>query len=317
MCFNKITFYQFKKHLIVFGGFHDNPLRGESKYFNDVHAFDIQEMKWKKLEISGVKPPSPRSGSNMFATSDGRIVIYGGYCKEKIKSKVASGKKSNVGDSSKEVGKTLDDMFLLVPDKHDDTLSKWRWHNVKQTGNRPNPRSGIASTPLPNSNKAYFFGGVNDEVNSNDSDDDDDMRQGNFYSDLYLCTIDNEKATWQKIELSGIKEDTLDKKKRRGNAKDASSGPCENAGENDICDEDKTGEEGAIDEETTSRIQGLELDGDKTKVIGDGIDESKSSVRVVEDGAFTISSTIIHSNSEITKEQSSTVDSDMKSKGIY
>jgi len=186
---------------------------------------------------------------------------------------------------------------------------------VKHGGNRPNPRSGIASTPLPNSNKAYFFGGVNDEVNSNDSDDDDDMRQGNFYSDLYLCTIDNEKATWQKIELSGIKEDTLDKKKRRGNAKDASSGPCENAGENDICDEDKTGEEGAIDEETTSRIQGLELDGDKTKVIGDGIDESKSSVRVVEDGAFTISSTIIHSNSEITTEQSSTVVSDMKSKG--
>ena len=83
-----------KRHLIVFGGFHDNPLRGGcAKYFNDVHAFDTQEMRWKKLEITGVKAPSTRSGCNMFALSDGRIIVYGGYCKENIKNKAGSGKK--------------------------------------------------------------------------------------------------------------------------------------------------------------------------------------------------------------------------------
>ena len=38
-----------RRHLVVFGGFHDN-LR-ECKYFNDVHAFDMDNMKWKKLEV--------------------------------------------------------------------------------------------------------------------------------------------------------------------------------------------------------------------------------------------------------------------------
>ena len=269
-------------------------------------------MKWKKLEISGVKPPSPRSGSNMFSTADGRIVIYGGYCKEKVKSKVAVGKK---GDSSKEVGKTLDDMFLLVPDKHDDTLTKWRWFNVKQTGSRPNPRSGIASTPVPNSNKAFFFGGVNDTADDNDSDEDDDMRQGNFYSDLYTCSIDNEKATWQKIELTGVKEETTERKKRRGNTKETNSDTfAEDDNENSCDEENHDANQAAEDEETASRIQHLKLKENESKE--DGNDESKSSVRVVEDGAFTISSTIIHSNSNSSKEVDANTDQDINLKGI-
>ena len=44
----------------------------------------------------------------MYALPDGRIVVYGGYCKEKIK-----GPKSK---NSKEKGKILTDMFVLVPD---------------------------------------------------------------------------------------------------------------------------------------------------------------------------------------------------------
>ena len=274
-------------------------------------------MKWKKLEITGVKPPSPRSGSNMFATSDGRIVIYGGYCKEKVKSKVTSGKKNNVSDSSKEVGRTLDDMFLLVPDKHDETLTKWRWFNVKQTGNRPNPRSGIASTPVPNSNKAFFFGGVNDENNSNDSDDDDDdMRQGNFYSDLYVCNIDNEKATWQKIELTGIKEDATEKKKRRGNdAKGTNSDTIDGDVDENSCDENISSEGVTIEDETTSKIEQLEIKEIDSKTQKEETENSQSSVRVVEDGAFTISSTVIHYDSNSSKETKGTGDSATSSKG--
>ena len=44
----------------------------------------------------------------MFALPDNRIVVYGGYCKEKIK-----GPKSK---KSPEKGKIMTDMFLLVPD---------------------------------------------------------------------------------------------------------------------------------------------------------------------------------------------------------
>lgn len=296
-------------------------MRGESKYFNDVHSFDTQEMKWKKIEISGVKPPAPRSGSNMFTTADGRIVIYGGYCKEKVKTKVTTGKKGGGSDSSKEVGKTLDDMFLLAPDKHDESLTKWRWHNVKQTGTRPNPRSGISCAALPNSCKAFFFGGVNDESNDNnlsDDEDEDDMRQGNFYSDLYTCLIENEKATWQKVELTGLKDDVVgEKKRRRGDAKLKKSDEDDNKNDSDLSDvsERETDEhdENSIELEAANKIELLEIESGEKNLKDEGqTDQSGSSVRVVEDGAFTISSTIIHGTSEKDKETKAIAKSDVE-----
>ena len=66
---------------MIFGGFHDN-LR-DSKYFNDVHAFDLEDRQWKKLEVVG-KAPEARSASNCFALADGRIVVYGGFAKVKV-----------------------------------------------------------------------------------------------------------------------------------------------------------------------------------------------------------------------------------------
>ena len=291
-------------------------MRGESKYFNDVHAFDLQEMVWKKLEISGVKPPSPRSGCNLFVTLDGRIVLYGGYCKEKVKTKVTTGKKG--GDSAKEVGKTLDDMFLLVPDKHDETLTKWRWHNVKQTGNKPNPRSGISSVAVPNSNKALFFGGVNDEENGNhisDDEEDDEMRQGNFYSDLYSCLIENEKATWQKIEMCGTKTDPSEKKRRRGAAKEKDSG--KNEKHDDDGESSEETDEDSENEEAAARIERLAINSNgDLKEDNHNTGQDCTSVRVVEDGAFTISSTIVHSTSEQSKPKQIANENENSSRGI-
>lgn len=92
-----------RRHLVVFGGFHDN-LR-DCKYFNDVHAFDLDAMRWKKLEVTGT-PPGPRSACSMFVLTDGRVVVFGGYCKNKTK-------------KDAEEGVTYSDMFVLTPD------SKW------------------------------------------------------------------------------------------------------------------------------------------------------------------------------------------------
>jgi hypothetical protein len=50
----------------------------------------------------------------VYALPDGRIVVFGGYCKEKIK-----GPKSQ---KSPEKGKILTDMFLLVPDSNNFTI---------------------------------------------------------------------------------------------------------------------------------------------------------------------------------------------------
>lgn len=89
-----------KKQLLVFGGFHDN-LR-DYKYYNDIYSFNTETYKWVKLEPSGT-PPSPRSGCCMVATNDGKILIYGGYSKEKVKKDL-------------DKGHVFNDAFMLTPD---------------------------------------------------------------------------------------------------------------------------------------------------------------------------------------------------------
>lgn len=89
-----------KKQLIIFGGYHDN-LR-DYKYFNDVYFFNTETYKWLKIEPSGLAP-APRSGCCMTALADGKILIYGGYSKEKVKKDV-------------DKGHIYNDAFLLIPD---------------------------------------------------------------------------------------------------------------------------------------------------------------------------------------------------------
>lgn len=89
-----------KKQIFVFGGYHDN-LR-EYKYFNDVYMFNLENYTWVKIEPSGTLPAA-RSGCNMAALNDGRIIISGGYSKEKVKKDV-------------DKGHVYSDMFALTPD---------------------------------------------------------------------------------------------------------------------------------------------------------------------------------------------------------
>ena len=58
--------------------------------------------------------------------------------------------------------------FPFLSTESDETLSKWRWHNVKKVGMTPCPRSGISSVGVPGTNKVLFFGGVQD-VEENDA----------------------------------------------------------------------------------------------------------------------------------------------------
>ncbi|XP_050514767.1 kelch domain-containing protein 4 isoform X2 [Diabrotica virgifera virgifera] len=88
-----------KKQIFVFGGFHDN-LR-DCKYFNDIYSFDIETYKWTKIEPLGT-PPQSRSSCCMIGLNDGKILIYGGYSKEKLKKDL-------------EKGHVYSDAFLLTP----------------------------------------------------------------------------------------------------------------------------------------------------------------------------------------------------------
>jgi len=192
------------RYLVVFGGFHDN-LR-ECKYFNDLHAFDLETRSWAKLSTVGPEP-SPRSACQFFPTGDGRLVVFGGYCKMKVK-------------KEREKGVVHQDMFLLSQEKHDETGTKWRWQAVKQVGQRPTPRSGLCSA-VGKDDRVYMFGGVNDEEKEDEDDDDsDDEGQGNFFNELYSVVVEGERATWHLVSLTGKKDKEVGEKKKRRKVKE-------------------------------------------------------------------------------------------------
>ncbi|XP_044732387.1 kelch domain-containing protein 4 [Chrysoperla carnea] len=219
-----------KKQIIVFGGFHDN-LR-DYKYFNDVYAFNLETYQWTKLDISGIAPP-PRSGCNMVPLPDGKIAIFGGYSRTKLKKDVDKGQVHN-------------DFYLLTPDKHDTTGTKWKFISSKQGGIKISPRCSMPITCAPN-NKAYTFGGVFD-VEENEED-----LSGKFFNDLHC--LDLEKLVWRTITLNK----KSDKPKRRRKDKGEGENSDESGDEED---------EMEVDEETAPKETTIADDGIFTVKIG-------------------------------------------------
>jgi len=281
-----------KRHLVLFGGFHDSFSGDHTKYFNDVGVFDTDTREWKKIEITNAgskSAPCPRSGCVMFPLPDGRgVVIYGGFTKEPAPTQAASGGGKKSGKKKEEeVGRTLSDMFILAPDKHDSTMTKWRWFSVKQTGHKPaQARSGMSCAPVANSNRAFVFGGVQDVAKdggggAGGGDDSDGYEDAEFFNDIYTIQVDsNEKAAWQKVELSGkrTEEEAVKKSRRR-----AGGGT----------EEDK---EVAEEEDLKGDMEGMSIaaqpGGQELKSEDSEPTEDEGTTKVVESGAFTISSTI-------------------------
>lgn len=174
-----------KRNLVVFGGFYD--VGRDYKYFNDVYLFSLDTYKWKQLEVTGV-PPAPRSACQIAPLNDGRVVVYGGFSKVHVK-------------KDADQGTTHSDMFLLTPDKHDETGNKWKWVTVKQRGLVPSSRCGFTMIAAGN-DIAYMFGGVYDEDEDlDDSGDEDADEDSSFFNDLYK--LDMDKGTWYKVHLTG------------------------------------------------------------------------------------------------------------------
>ena len=193
-----------KRQLIVFGGFHDN-LR-DYKYYNDAHIFNLETYVWQKIELTGI-PPLPRSGCIILPTPESKLLVYGGYSKERVKKDV-------------DKGCVHHDMFLMTPEKNDETGLKWKWVSAKQSGIKMSPRCS-ASAVLVQPNLAYLFGGVFDE------EDEDEELHGTFYNDL--MALDLEKLQWHEASLCGKKD--VSARRRRRKAKE--DGEQEDGNENE------------------------------------------------------------------------------------
>ncbi|GFS88950.1 kelch domain-containing protein 4 [Nephila pilipes] len=175
------------KQIVIFGGFRETI--HDYKYYNDLYVFDLETYTWNKIEAVG-KIPSFRSGCLFTSLVDGRMLLYGGYTKEKVKK-----------DADKGISHS-DMYYLQVDDKS--VPHRWKWSQVKPSGIPPSIRCGISMAVAPN-NLAYVFGGVHDE-------DIDDNLNSMFHNDLYVLEL--EKGRWLPVTLHG-KSSRITRKKRR------------------------------------------------------------------------------------------------------
>lgn len=181
-----------KKKLFIFGGFHDNVR--DFKYYNDLYIFNLNDYEWIKIDLIG-SIPSPRSGCVVLPVGENKILVYSGYSKQRVKKDV-------------DKGQAHTDMFVLSQDKHDKSGLKWKSFMIKQTGIKFDPRCS-ASGILVQPNLAYVFGGVYDD----DNDDDTEELRGTFFNDLFA--LDIEKCQWRSVNLSGTKDPSVRRRRRR------------------------------------------------------------------------------------------------------
>lgn len=81
-----------RNYIVLFGGFYE--AFRDTKWYNDLYLFSLQEMKWTKIEYPPLaQAPKARSGCQMalHAASDS-VYVYGGYSKMKIAGQKAEGK---------------------------------------------------------------------------------------------------------------------------------------------------------------------------------------------------------------------------------
>jgi len=265
-----------KKLLIVFGGFHE--VHDTFKYYNDVHAFSLESYQWVKLEISGTAP-TPRSGCQMTINKQGKIVIYGGYSKSKVKKDV-------------EKGIVHTDMFFLAPqekpesaesDESAKTPLKWKWVQVRQSGDRPSPRSGFSLlpfSPAPSGfgfGRALLYGGVCDD------EEDEETLESVFYNDMY--TVDLENGKWYELYLKGEKAANGDAKKsrRRKAGGDAKKDEVDAEDREEELDEEEDEMEEEEKGDLAAKKPKIDEDGEKTA------EQPSVSNQIFDDGIFTVS----------------------------
>lgn len=234
----------YKNFLVMFGGFYDNNT-GDTKYFNDMYKFDLDNLQWKMVaNLSSAQSPTPRSGVQMVVYGDS-LFVYGGYSKVKSSIKGIA-----------ERGVVHNEMWRF-------DLRSEKWELIKKSGAAPSPRSGFSCAV--HNKKMLIFGGVfdNESKSTNqstskaikpakskkkgeDSDEewedvDDDM-SSQFFNDMYAFHLDKQK--WYPVQFKHDESKKLSKKSAKHEYESES-------------DEDFESEEESSDTETVPQKQAI------------------------------------------------------------
>jgi len=224
-----------RRKVILFGGFYD--VGTETRYFNDIWAFDVDTEKWTKLEpknaLSG-NVPAPRSGCVTGVHGDYFYVLRGYSLEKKTKDSAPKG-----------VVHTDAWVFNLV---------ELTWEKIKTPGKSPSIRSGMSG--VVDRTRILTFGGVFDEETK------DDMKSL-FYGDMFQFHMDSRR--WFPLALNRKK-----KQKTSNEEADDDSNETKQTDANELDDDDE--QQGTEKDNTGAGKQGDDEDeGDED----DGQDKKK------------------------------------------
>lgn len=164
-----------KHYMILFGGFFE-ALR-ETKWYNDVHIFNLQTETWMDLPQSRLAAkPEARSACNIASFGSDKLIIHGGFSKLKV-----------TGNTSET--KVHSDSWVLnlnpILQEKPPTWERWMSSTKGTSPKNPNGRAGTAS--ISYKSRMLVFGGVVDSEQYHHKVD------SVFYNDLMAMDIDRRK----------------------------------------------------------------------------------------------------------------------------
>lgn len=167
-----------KNYIILHGGFRDTGV--QTTYLQDMWLFDITTYKWTQVEFPPAHTiPDARSGHSLIPHAEG-AVLYGGYCKTKLKKGVQK-------------GKVLTDSWLIKMKADPKAI---RFERRRKQGFQPSPRVGCSM--VSHKNRGIMFGGVYDVEESTDNLD------SQFYNSIQ--SYQTEANRWYALNLKPRKK---------------------------------------------------------------------------------------------------------------
>jgi hypothetical protein len=185
-----------KGRLLLFGGFFD--AGRETRYFNDLWAFGLEDLKWAPLgPRPGSPAPAPRGGCQLALHPEGgSLYMIGGFSVRKAlpdpAPAPAGGAKRARAEADEGKAVVHDDVWRL-------DLASLQWERVKKAGMAPTPRTsfGLAVHKA----RAVVFGGVHDREGAGD------RLYSELYNDAYQFSFSTQR--WFPLAVRPAKKDKL------------------------------------------------------------------------------------------------------------
>lgn len=163
-----------KNTLVLFGGFYDTGR--EVRYYGDMWALDLEELRWEPKGSPGALAPSPRSACQLVLHGND-VLLYGGYHKL-------------VDEDGEDKATVHADAWALE-------LPAFTWSKVKKQGFSPGPRAGFGL--VAHKKRAVYFGGVVDREAKGG-----DVLVSEFYNELF--TFQLESRRWFPLALKPLQK---------------------------------------------------------------------------------------------------------------